>query len=83
MKNVEGKKEGKKKLPDSETGVSFFSFTKYERYRQRTKLTKSEETVIVMNSGLTPYKRRFRYDDEESTDFYSYEACSYEILGII
>ena len=37
---------------------------------------------IVMNSEIIPYKRRFLYDDdEEGTDFYSYEARSHEILG--
>ena len=37
---------------------------------------------MEMNSGPIPYKRRFLYD-EEGTDFYSYEARSHEILGII
>ena len=35
-----------------------------------------------MNSGLIPYEPRFLYD-EEGTDFYSYEASSHGILGII
>ena len=39
---------------------------------------------IVMKSEIISYKRRFLYDDdEEGTDFYSYEARSHEILGII
>ena len=38
---------------------------------------------IVMNSELIAYKRRLLHDDEEGTDFYSYEASSHEILGII
>ena len=35
-----------------------------------------------MNSELISHKRRFLHD-EEGTDFYSYEARSHEILGII
>ena len=38
---------------------------------------------IVMNSEIIPYKRRFLYDDEEGTEFYSYDARSHEILGTI
>ena len=63
------KKNAKKNCPTQKQEFLFFSFPKFEKYRQRTKLTKSEEMEIVMNSGLIPYKRRFLYDDEEGTGF--------------